>query len=602
MSLKNKLIKLNQHYLALYSYAKFSVIILILLSFLSSIIETIGFVSLLPLLTITLNEGGDNFLVNLFKIFFQNFNITFNTVNLMIFIVFLFIFKAILVFFQKYYSSIIVKGLRIKLRNDTISLINNINFRYFISKSKSYFINPIITETGRFVTAINNLVKLIFLIISLIIYLPTSFIIDFRFSIFFYLVCLFFSILGLYITKKTKIYSQNISSQNEKIQSEITSFINFFGYFKSTNFLKKYSKIIQDENNKLFVNEKKIEFNSIFLDTIKEPIAVILIVSIMFMQLTYFNANLSNTVVFILIIYKIILQTLTIPARIQIINSMAGGVDSINNLHKSAYKNKDKLIQNTQKIKNRLLNLESVDKISLKNVSFNYHENKILNNISTVFTNSKINAVVGKSGSGKSTLIKIILGLLSPSDGKIIFNDQEINDIDISLLRNNIGYTPQEALIFNDSLWNNVTLWSEVNENNKNKFFDLVNLIDIDFIDLTNNDIFEKNLGDFGNSISGGQKQKIALIRELFKKPKILIMDEPARSLDSKNEKKFYEILNLQNKMIIIMVTHNLLFLNENHKISLFEKGKLIFNGSLDNAMKCKEFKSLYEYQLGEKN
>ena len=187
----NKLSIVFNNLKILFFYTKY-IYVLLILRFISAILETLGFISILPLITLTTENNSSNFIFDLFNDFFDYFNIKFDQKNIMILIVILFSIKGFLIFIQKYYSSSIIVSLRLNLREDILNRINNIKFEYFNSAKKNLFSNAVITEVARFVSGINNLVKLLFIIISIAVYLPTTFILDFQLSIFLYSTSIFF--------------------------------------------------------------------------------------------------------------------------------------------------------------------------------------------------------------------------------------------------------------------------------------------------------------------------------------------------------------------------------------------------------------------------
>lgn len=176
--------------------------------------------------------------------------------------------------------------------------------------------------------------------------------------------------------------------------------------------------------------------------------------------------------------------------------------------------------------------------------------------MSSCFVAGKIYSIRGENGAGKSTLINLLLGLyINCYRGEIIYNGIDINKIDLVDLRNKlVGVTEQIPLLLNDTLYNNLLMGS--------KNFELMNfLIDYfqlnDFISRLENGI-NNVINESTTNISGGEKQKIAIIRQLISNPDVMIFDEPTASLDFDSKNKFLKyITKIKANKIIIIITHD---------------------------------------------
>ena len=163
-------------------------------------------------------------------------------------------------------------------------------------------------------------------------------------------------------------------------------------------------------------------------------------------------------------------------------------------------------------------------------------------------------------------------------------------------MRNKIGYIPQDPLIFNDTSWNNVTLWDIYNNKNKIKFEKIINELNIDFINLSKDDHLKKYLGDQGGKLSGGQKQKIVIARELYKMPELLIFDEATVNLDKVNEKQIYSYIDSLD-ITKIIVSHDSTLMDDKSKILFIEDGKILYHGNFKDALLNEYFSKVYNYQ-----
>ena len=228
---------------------------------------------------------------------------------------------------------------------------------------------------------------------------------------------------------------------------------------------------------------------------------------------------------------------------------------------------------------------EKISSIKLKNITIKYNRQKpVLKNVSIEFKKNKIIGLIGESGSGKSSLMNVICGLLPVSSGKILFNEKKIiekNNIRFPL----IGYVPQDTQIFNDTIWNNVTFFSEKNKKNRIKFIyalKKVNLFKLLKTSKKNNYKEDLILGERGSKISGGQMQRVGIARAIFIDPEIYIFDEITSSLDQKNANDIINSIKLLKKeKIIIVISHNKKNLDICDKLFEIKKQKLVsFNYS----------------------
>ena len=227
-------------------------------------------------------------------------------------------------------------------------------------------------------------------------------------------------------------------------------------------------------------------------------------------------------------------------------------------------------IGNTNLAKNR-----EWKKISLKNISYSYkkiknHNHKVFSKIYLDVIKKEKLAFYGASGSGKSTLIKIISGLLKPKSGEILIDNKNIHtDLkNLQSLRNLIAYVPQQTQILNKSIYDNLYLGANNEIKQDVQFLKKVlnTCILEDFINSQPTGI-STILGFRGKSISGGQKQRLAIARAILERKEILILDEATTSLDQNMEKEIIENINRDfSDLTIIYVTHNPNIMPDNYQ------------------------------------
>lgn len=203
-------------------------------------------------------------------------------------------------------------------------------------------------------------------------------------------------------------------------------------------------------------------------------------------------------------------------------------------------------------------NVHSIDKIVFSNVSFKYSKasKMLFEDINFTLNTGDILNISGKNGTGKSTILKLLLGLLSPTSGIIRINDIELDKIDLKSVRNKIGIVDQNVFLFNDTIENNI-LYAVEGGISKNKLLDILKILSLDSsYDIET--IKNKEIGQNGKNLSGGERQKIALARVLLKNADLIIFDESISNVDLKTREDLKNIIKtkLKNK-IIILVDHN---------------------------------------------
>ena len=203
---------------------------------------------------------------------------------------------------------------------------------------------------------------------------------------------------------------------------------------------------------------------------------------------------------------------------------------------------------------NGSVQIDKIDKIDIQNLSFSYGEKEIIKNLNMTFTKGKIYGIKGGNGTGKTTLINLLLGLyIDEKKGVVLYNGIDISKLDMKKIRRNlIGVSEQEPVMLNSTIDQNLTLSREPLNNYKlEKYIKLLHLeqcINKNGLDFVIND---------NSNISGGEKQKLSIIRVLLKEPDIMVFDEPTSALDMKSAKCFSDyLLKVRDNRIIIIITH----------------------------------------------
>ena len=194
--------------------------------------------------------------------------------------------------------------------------------------------------------------------------------------------------------------------------------------------------------------------------------------------------------------------------------------------------------------------------IEFVNVGFQYDHTPTLHQLNLTIPAKQLTVITGPSGSGKTTVIDLVAGLLRPTAGTIVVDDQRLEDLDQHRWRRLIGYVPQEALLVNESVFYNLTLGDvDLTENDAMQALAMANALD--FIEALEHGIHTP-LGERGGRLSGGQRQRLAIARALIQRPELLILDEATSNLDSASEKAVIDtIVQLKGELTLLAVSHD---------------------------------------------
>ncbi len=221
-------------------------------------------------------------------------------------------------------------------------------------------------------------------------------------------------------------------------------------------------------------------------------------------------------------------------------------------------------------------------KIEYKNVSFAYHkgdDGHVLKNVNLEVTKGKTIALVGQSGSGKTTLADMLPRYYDVDKGEILLDGVDIRQLKLKDLRSQMGVVSQEAILFNDTVFNNIAFgMTGVTEEQVIEAAKVANAHEF-IVHLTEG--YHTNIGDRGSKLSGGQRQRLSIARAVLKNPPILILDEATSALDTESEKLVQDALTrlMQNRTTLV-IAHRLSTIQHADEIIVLQKGEIIQRGT----------------------
>jgi ABC-type multidrug transport system fused ATPase/permease subunit len=579
-----------------YRHLRHRLFVSLVLSFGVGLLDGFGLAMFLPLLQLVTADGetatgegmgGMEFIVDaLSKL---GVPLTLGTVLTVIMI--FFTLKGIALFVQRYYEVIVRMYFIKNLRFENIDGLVHYKYKSFVLADTGRIQNTLSGEIGRVTGAYTFYFKMLKSLMMLLVYLGMAFLTNPQFAVLVIAGGMLSNLAYRQIYKRTKLVSTKITTGGHRYQRQLIQFVGHFKYLKSTGFLNQYSRKLKESVVYIENANKKIGYYNSLLEATREPLNIIVVSAVIFAQLYIFSSALNGIILALLFFYRALSYVMALQTSWNSFLNVSGSLENMTQFNIELKAHKEKYGKSSPEL--------FKGELSIENVSFYYHDNKVLEDISIKIPAKYSVAFVGESGSGKTTLVNIIAGLVKPDNGNIRVDGMNYKDLDIRSLQRHIGYISQDPVIFSESIFDNITLWAKPTQENLDRFWVACEKAAIaDFI-RSLPESKETELGNNGIQLSGGQKQRISIARELFKEVSILIMDEATSALDSLVEREIQKNIDaLKGEYTMIIVAHRLSTVKNVDRIFLLNEGRLENSGNFKELQeKSKRFKQMVQLQ-----
>ena len=376
------------------------------------------------------------------------------------------------------------------------------------------------------------------------------------------------------LSKKINIKSKKVQESLSKITTFTQESFSGISVIKSNTIEKEVIKSMMNRSED--TKQKNIDlakFQSWFFPMMLLLIGVSNIIVIYIGGKQYINNEIDLGVLAEFIIY---VTMLTWPV------ATVGWVTSIVQQAEASQKRINEFLKEKSKISNKCNKKYNIEgKVEFNNITFVYPETKIiaLNKLSFEINVGKSLGIIGNVGSGKSSIAELILRNYDPDIGEVRIDGKNIKSHNLNILRQNIGYVPQNTFLFSDTIFSNIKFGDNNATYEEIVKFSKISNVHNDIIGFNNK--YDSVLGERGINLSGGQRQRIAIARALIKKPKVLILDDSLSAVDTETEDNIFKnILNDINDCTKIIISHRISTVKKCDKIIVINNGKKIQEGN----------------------
>ncbi|MFQ5646788.1 MAG: ABC transporter ATP-binding protein [bacterium] len=473
---------------------------------------------------------------------------------------------------------------------DTYKTFFNAEWSFLCTNSQGVLTNTLITETFNIGDGIINLSLLLSDFFRVLLYFSVSLYASTRLSliiIFLGLVSAIpFSLLGRLMRRWGLDRTDSANKIFNIVQETLGAAKVIIGYEKQNKNIDEMGITVTDLNRAHI----KPHMLDAFTKMAHEPVALSFIMLSIYLAINYFHMEISELFV-VLYSFRMSLPILAnlVALKNKVINILPS-FQQILDLKGSAQKQ-------VRLSGNRRIG-EIKDKIVFQGVSFGYPDHKvILHDLNIDIPKGKMIAFVGESGAGKSTVIDLLMAFYQPGGGVILVDGVPLPEYDIASWRYCLGYVPQDSVLFNISLKENL-LWAKEDATGK-EIDDACRLANADEFVCKLRDGYDTIVGDRGVRLSGGQRQRIALARALLRRPKLLILDEATSALDSRSELLIQQAIEkISSQTTVVVVAHRLSTIIKADCIYVMDNGRVADQGTYSELMsKNSKFSGLASLQ-----
>ncbi len=560
-----------------YQYLRHRVFILIAFNILLGILDGFGLAMFLPLLQMV--DGNNNVntdkLGNL-KFIVDGMQAAGISLSLLSVLLFLCVFFTLKGFARYLCDAYIVKAQQYfirKVRLRMLDALNRISFKAFITADAGRIQNTMSGEVDRVARAFVSYFTALQQVILVTVYMSFAFFVDAKFAVLVSIGGVLTNFVYKTINQSTKKASAILTEDTHRFQGLIIQHVGNYKYLKATGLVNFFGGRLVKNLLQLEKSNRRIGVLTAIVSGAREPLLIFVVTAVILVQVKFLGASLGPILISLLFFYRALTALLLMQSSWNYFLANSGSIDNMKKFQLQ--------LDNTREADGTIFSNGFTSGFNLQNVSLTYGDKVVLKNINLTINKNETIAFAGESGSGKTSLVNILACLIPPDDGVMKIDSTDRRELNAASFQKRVGYITQDPVIFNDTIFNNITLWAEPTQENRQRY---IRAVDKSAIHSFINSLDEKEntmLGNNGINLSGGQKQRISIARELYKDIDILIMDEATSALDSETEKAIQDNIDaLKGQYTILIVAHRLSTIKNADRIVLMNNGSIEQEGT----------------------
>ncbi len=494
-----------------------------------------------------------------------------------------------------WYSSHVLQKAMVRLRSRGFAALVHGDLSFVASESSSALVSTLTAQVQRGGNAITLTLNQISTGGLILMYVAVLLVLQLKLALITIAALVGISLLVNRAIKRSRALGRDTAQLNNETYSVIAERIGGLRLIKMLGQEQRETDNVTNVVRRFGEAQRRILIQGGIVEVTLDPLEMLTAFAIIFVGVVALHANLATIGLFIVIL-------LLLNVNVKVFNNgrqaLSANIDSLHFVHDVLRR-----AEASRQIVGGSTPCRSLERgIIFEDVSFAYSDESgelVLKGVDLEIPCRSQTAIVGRSGSGKSTLVDLIPRLRDPVKGRVLFDDVPLPEFELRSLRRSIGFMTQDALLFNDTIANNLVYGLEREPTAGEVQEALEASFAWSFVENLPNGL-DTNVGDRGVRLSGGERQRLALARVFLQDPEILILDEPTSALDSESEQFIQQALDgVRHRKTLIVIAHRLSTVQRSDQIVVLDHGVITERGTHDELLDREgAYRKLFDYQI----